>query len=133
MSAPQVWLRSAIEAAAGCEAYPLGVPEGLTPPYVVYTRTGTTRESIVADSLGDPAAGSVMSPVATVTIEVYRDDYVQVWASADAIVDAVHGYSGGDIEACIITEQRDSEPVYLEGRDTPTYVVEMTCDIRYQP
>ena len=132
MSAPQVWLREAIEAAAGCNAYPLGTPEGVPPPYVVYMRTGTAREFLLADTLDNPAGGSSLPPVAQITVEVYRDDYVQVWDTSAAIVESIHGYAGGDVVSCVVTDEKDGDPVFLDGRDTPTYVVEMTVEIRFE-
>ena len=135
MAAPQIWLRSAIEAAAGCEAHPLITPEGLTPPYVIYERTGTSRDPLLSDTLDSPAGGTETPPTAGVTILVFADDYVDVWARADAILAAIHGYAGTHeetlIESCLVTGQADSEPVFFDGRDTPTYVVEMTADIRW--
>lgn len=133
MPVPQVWLREAIEAAAGCEAHPLGVPEGLNPPYVVYTRAGTTREQLLNDTLDDPAGGSSVPPVANLNVEVYRDDYVQVWETSAAIVAAIHGYAGGDVLSCVVADEADAEPVFLDGRDTPTYVVQLTVEIKFQP
>jgi hypothetical protein len=136
MSAPQVWLRSAIEEATGCNAYPLGVPEGAVPPYVVYSRTGTLREFVLTDALGDPAGGSSIQPLASVTVEIYRDDYVQVWETSDQVVAAIHGFAGEAegvvITSCLVADQRDGDPVFLDGRDLPTYVVELTVEIRYE-
>ena len=131
MPSPQVWLREAIEAAAECEVHPLGVPEGLAPPYVVYNRTGTSREQILDDTLDAPAGGSSVPPVASITVEIYRDDYVQVWNTSAAIVAAIHGYAGDEIESCLVTDEKDGEPVFLDGRDTPTYSVELTVEIRW--
>lgn len=135
MASPQIWLRSAIEAAADCQAHPLMVPEGLAPPYVIYNRTGTTREPLVSDTLDDPALGTVMPPVASITIEVYDDDYVSVWERAADITAAIHGfagnYEGTTIESCLVTAEQDSDPVMFDGRDVPTFVVEMAVEIRW--
>lgn len=136
MSTPQVWLRSAIEDAASCDAYPIQAPEGLAPPYVIYSRTGTAREQILSDTLDNPAGGTETPPTASIQLEVYVDDYVQAWDKADAIVGAIHGFAGeleeaGQIESCLVTDQKDSDPVYLDGRDQPTYVIEMTVEIRW--
>lgn len=131
MSIPQVWLREAIEDATGYEVHPLGVPEGLNPPYVIYTRTATSRELVLDDTLDSPAGGSAMPPVATITVEIYRDDYVEVWETSAAIVGAIHGYSGGDIVSCLVTDEADAPPVFMDGRDTPTYAVELSVEIRY--
>jgi hypothetical protein len=135
MSAPQVWLRSAIEAAAECDAYPIQAPEGVAPPYVIYERTATVREQILADTLDSPAAGTLTPPTASITVLVFVDDYVAVWERSASIVAAIHGYAGEhegtEIESCLVTEEKDAEPVYMDGRDTPTYVVEQTVEIRW--
>lgn len=135
MATPQIWLRSAIEAAAGCEAHPLIIPEGLAPPYVIYNRTGTERPLLLADTLDDPAGGSETPPTASLTVSVFADDYVDVWEMADAIAQAIHCYAGGsddvEIESCLVASQADVDPVFFDGRDTPTYVVEMTVEIRW--
>lgn len=132
MPVPQVWLREAIEDAAGCNAYPLGAPEGAVPPYVVYARTGTSRELLLADTLDNPAGGSSVPPVGSITIEVYRDDYVQVWETSAAIVGAIHGFSDGEIVSCLVTDEADGTPEFMEGRDLPTYVVQITAEIRWE-
>jgi hypothetical protein len=135
MAAPQIWLRSAIEAAAGCEAHPLITPEGLVPPYVIYVRTATARDTLLSDVLDSPATGTETPPTATFTVEVYVDDYVAVWAAADQIAAAIHGFAGEHegttIEAAAVVDQSDGEPVFFEGRDTPTYVVEITVEVRW--
>lgn len=135
MPSPQVWLRSTIEAAANIQAHPIETPEGLAPPYVIYERTGTNREALVSDTLDSPAGGTEIPPVATMSVMVFADDYVAVWDLSATIVAALHGFSGSHegttIEAAIVTDEKDQTPVYLDGRDTPTYVVEQTVEVRW--
>jgi hypothetical protein len=135
MSAPQVWLRSAIEAAAECDAYPVQAPADAAPPYVIYERTSTAREQILADTLDSPGAGTATPPTAGMTVLVYVDDYVQVWERADAIAAAIHGFAGEHegtvIESALVVDAKDTSPEYIDGRDTPTYVVEMTVEVRW--
>lgn len=135
MPSPQIWLRSAIEAAAEVQAYPIETPEGLAPPYVIFERTATAREALLSDTLDNPAGGSELPPVATMTVLVFADDYVQVWDLSDTISAALHGFAGEHegtvIEAALVTDEKDQSPVYLDGRDTPTYVVEQTVEIRW--
>ena len=136
MPSPQIWLRSAIEAAAAVQAYPIETPEGLAPPYVIFERTATARESLLSDALASPAGGSELPPTANVTVLVFADDYVEVWNLSASIVAALHGFSGVHqgtlIESSIVTDEKDQSPVYLDGRDTPTYVVEQTVEIRWK-
>jgi hypothetical protein len=135
MPSPQIWLRSAIEAAAEVQAYPIDTPEGLAPPYVVFERTGTARESLLSDTLDNPAGGSETPPTATMNVMIFADDYVEVWGLSESIAAALHGFAGEHegttIEASLVTDEKDQTPVYLDGRDTPTYVVEQTVEIRW--
>lgn len=135
MSAPQVWLRNAIEAAAGCDAYPVDAPDNAPFPYVVYERSATSRPLLLSDGLTSPAGGSDQSPTAAVTIQVFSKDYLQAWAKSDAIVGAIHGYAGTDagatIESCFVSDEKDATPIFYEGEDLPTYVVEIAAEVRW--
>jgi hypothetical protein len=135
MSAPQVWLRSAIESAAECDAYPMQPPQGLEPPFVTFERTNTVRQQILADTLDSPASGTLTPPMAAFTVLVFSDDYLDVWSKSSAIVGAIHGFAGEHegttIESCLVSEEKDSGPIQEEGADTPTYVVELTVEIRW--
>lgn len=127
MAGPEAWLRGAIEDAE-VPAYPLGCDEGTAPPYVIYARTQTDRER----SLEEPAG----HPVGTFTLEVYADGYATVKALADAVRQQVANFTG-EADGCTIDEtflvnEVDGDPVFLEGRDRPTYLVEMTLAIRWQ-
>jgi len=127
MASPEAWLRGAIEE-ADVPAYPLVCDEGTAPPFCIYSRTQTDRER----SLEEPAG----HPVGTFTLEVYADGYATVKALADAIRQQVQNFNG-TVDGCTIDEtflvnEVDGDPVFLEGRDRPTYLVEMTLGIRWQ-
>jgi hypothetical protein len=78
-----------------------------------------------------------VQPLASITVEVYRDDYVQVWETSAAIVSEIHGFAGEHegtvITSCVVSDERDGDPAFMDGRDLPTYVVELTVEIRYEP
>ena len=128
MASPEAWLRSAIEEAAGCPAYPLQAPETLAPPFVLYSRTATERERDLE--------GSVGAPRGTFAVEVYADGYADGKALADLVRGAVNNFSGTEdgatIEDVELNEEADSDPVFFDGRERPTYVISQTYTITWQ-
>ena len=127
MASPEAWLRGAVEDAACCNAYPVGIPEGATPPYVSYSRQGTERVR------GLNGGGS---PVGEFLIEIYADSYLAAKALADLVRAAIVNFSG-TVEGCTIddvrlNDEKDGSPIYMDGRDVPTYVVEQTYSIFWQ-
>jgi len=128
MSSPEKWIRSAIEDATDAPAYPLDVPESVAPPFVVYARTDTLRERQLD--------GVVGHPVGTFNVEIYADGFDAVKALADQVRTALHDFNGQwnglIIETTDLTSERDGSPVYVEGREKPTYLVEHVYSIRWQ-
>jgi hypothetical protein len=127
MASPEAFIKSAIEAAATCPVYPLVVTEDVRPPYVMYGRNSTSRE-LELDGL-------VGKPVGTFDVEIYSDSYTDVKARADAIRAALHNFTGTangcTIDVSNLTDEKDGPPVFLDGRDVPTYLVEHTYEIRW--
>lgn len=136
MSAPHVWLREQIEAATGVDAFPVEVTGTNLPPYVVYVRDQTTREMVLPDTLEPVPDAGLMPPVATFTLTIYADSYVQAWEIAGQITAAVHKVSADDsgltIHESVVLDEKDGMAGYLEGRDSPTYTVEQTVQIRWE-
>jgi hypothetical protein len=68
-------------------------------------------------------------------VAVYADDYVQAWTLAGQITAAIHTFAGTadgtTVEHCLVLDERDGQPDYLEGRETPTYTVELSVEIRW--
>jgi hypothetical protein len=127
MASPEAWLRGAIEDASDCNAYPVQVPEGASPPYVRYSREGTERSR---------GLDGTSSPVGEFLLEIHADSYLDAKARADLVRVAVSNFSG-TAEGCTIddvrlNDEKDGQPTYLEGRDVPTYVVEQTYSIFWQ-
>lgn len=145
MGSPHNWLRAAIEQATdggsgsgGYEvtAWPVEMTGGGDPPYVVYTRTATVRELLLPDALDELPEVDSLPPVATFQVTVYADSYVQAWEIADAIVAAVHKFQGSaageTIQTALVTDAADGDSGFLEGREQPTFTVELTVEITYQ-
>lgn len=120
MASPEAWLWGAIEAAVECDCYPLLAPDNLQPPYVVFTRSSTSR---VATLIGSAAV-----PAGTFLVEIYSDGYKAGKDIADQVREALDNFTGSASGVTILestlTDESDGEPVFLEGRDRPTYVVE---------
>jgi hypothetical protein len=128
VSSPEAWLKATIETAGSCTAWPLVPAEGTAPTFVVYARDSTARE-IQTSGLTGFCDGDF-------TVDVYADGYTLVRAAADAIRAALHNFTGSGSGATIdhvhVTDEKDGTPVFLEGRDVPTFVVEMNISIRWQ-
>lgn len=131
MPFPEQWLKAAVEAAAGCSAFPLIAPESAALPYVVYSRIGTARESIMAG----PTPVNV-NPAGTFAVEIYAATYTAAKTLADAARAGLHNFtgtaSGVTIRLALLVEEADGDPVIFDGQDKPTYVVEHTYQIRWQ-
>jgi len=136
MPAPHVWLREAIETATGATAWPVGVTDPQTaPPFVIYAREATTREQVLADTFDDTPAEDQINPVARFLVAIYADDYVQAWDLCGQVTAAIHKFAGTvdgtTIEHCLVLDERDGQPDYMEGRETPTFTVELSVEIRW--
>lgn len=127
MASPEAWLKSAIEQVAGCNAYPMVVSEGQVPPFVVYMRSATSRVQQLD--------GTFDAPRGTFDVQVYDDGYLAVKNTADAVREAVNNFKGPGQGATILSvqleDERDGDPVFLEGRDLPTFVVDQIYTIRW--
>jgi hypothetical protein len=121
-------MRSAIETATSCSAYPQVVPESAAVPFVVYARVGTTRESLGVPGVAFPPTGSF-------TVEIYADTYSQVKTLADQVRVALNNFNGtangATITSVVLNDERDGEPVFFNGQDKPTYLVEHSYQIRW--
>lgn len=128
MASPEAWIKAAIETASGATAWPLVVPESLAPPFVIYQRDSTERPVQTQGPTGY-ADGQY-------SVELYADTYAAVHALADAVRAALHNFrgtaSGATIDIVHLTQERDGVPVFLDGRDVPTYLVEQSFFIRWQ-
>jgi hypothetical protein len=142
MGSPHVWLKAAIEDATGSgsgydvTAWPVEMTGTGDPPYVIYNRTATIREQLLPDALDDLPEFDEVPPVATFQVSVFADSYVQAWEIADAITAAIHRFKGSadgeTIEKCLVVDVADGDSGFLEGREQPTFTVELTVEITYQ-
>lgn len=127
------WLHETIEDATDVEAFPLRVPAGKVPPFVVFSQTGL--EEAEAAMLSDGFGGQ-----ATVTgafaVEIYADGYLEAKTLARQIRAAIRNFAGSAGDLTIVRSridgQQDSDPVFMDGKDEPTYVVEQTYSISWE-
>lgn len=128
MAYPEAWFKATAEEATGRDAYPLVVPEGTSPPFIVYTRSGTQFERTLEDYVGGPQA--------TFNVAVYADGYTQAKEIADQIRSACVAFQGVahgvEIVEVALADEADADPEFMEGRDTPTYVVVQDYFIRWK-
>lgn len=134
MSAPHVWLRERIEEAVdGLTVWPVECTDRRDPPYVVYLRESTTREQLLEDTLESTPDSDSVPPTATFGVVTFANSYAQAWGIASEITNAIHKVSADEsgltIHSCLVTDERDGQAGYLEGKDTPTYTVEQTVEI----
>lgn len=137
MSTPHVWLKEAIESAATVTAWPVGMTGAGGPPFVIYAREATNRQQLLSDTFDSTPEADAVPPVARFLAAIYADDYVQAWALAGLITSAIHKFSGTvdgtKIEHCLVLDERDGQADYLDGRETPTYTVELSIEVRWVP
>lgn len=128
MPSPEAWLREQIETGGNCNAYPLRASESAAPPFAVFGRSATARQQQLA--------GVDDAPAGTFDLNLYADGYLLAKDLADAVRVQLTNFqppdAGGIILSVHLDNERDGEPVQMEGRDTPTYVIEQTYTIRWE-
>lgn len=125
---PETWVKSVAETAAGCNAYPLTAPEGAAPPFVTYGLDTVERPEQTAGLTGFADGQFVL--------QVYADSYSAVVAASNALRATLHNFSGTagnvTIDRTYVSGPVDRDYITLEGRDRPTFVRELTVDIRWR-
>lgn len=125
---PELWLWEVIEEATGVSAYPMVIPEGAEPPFVMFGRSETARER--------STAGGTESLAGAFEVQIYADSYREAKVLAQQVAAAVHDFSGTvgslTIDDCSLENESDGQPVFLEGRDRPTYSIDHTYQVRWQ-
>jgi hypothetical protein len=128
MASPEAWLCAAVDSATNIATYPLFAPEGAALPYVVYQRSATERPKTLSGANGIPSA--------SFSVSIYGDGYAAVKDLADVIrsaIDDFNGTAGGlTISGVDITDERDGDPIFVEGRDLAVYVVEQSYTIFWE-
>lgn len=127
------WLRETIEDATDVEAFPLRVPAGKVPPFVVFSQTGLEEAEAATLDSGYGDSGIITG---TFAVEIYADSYLQAKTIARQVRAVVRNFAGSAGDLTIIRSridgQQDSEPVFMDGKDEPTYVVEQTYSISWE-
>lgn len=126
---PELWLWEAIESAADVDAFPMTVPEGTQPPFVMFGRASTARTRGLGEGGLDVTQGSF-------SVQIYADSYRDAKVIAKAILEGVCDFSGSDngvnIVDAFLEDESDGEPVYLEGRDRPTFSIDQTYTVMWE-
>jgi hypothetical protein len=69
-------------------------------------------------------------------VQIYADSYLQAKHLGAAITKALHRFKGPDssprISWCLQDDERDTEAVFLEGREVPTYIIEQTFRVSWE-
>lgn len=125
---PEAWVKATAEAAGGCNAYPLTAPEGASPPFVTYGLDQAERPEQTSGLTGYADGQFVL--------QAYADTYAGVVSLSNALRAALHNFSGtgsgATIDRTYVSGPVDRDYVTLEGRDRPTFVRELTVDIRWR-
>lgn len=124
----QTWLRGMLEAAAGCDAWPLIGPVS-DPPYLLFSQSSQADEDTLA------ADGSRMVTGAF-TVEVYGATYADAHELALACRQSLRNFAGEfsdlTIYRVLIADSKDADPVIDDGQAVPfAYVVELTVSISW--
>ena len=94
----------------------------------MYARTATSRERALD--------GTVGAPLGTFAVEMVADGYLASKQLADLVRDALMDFSGvsdgATIDEVDLAEESDGDPVFLDGRDVPTYIAQQVYIIRWQ-
>ena len=129
MAFPEQWIKGSIEAAGGCLAYPMEAPEGAALPYVIYGRMATERQLSMTNAVA-------FNPAADFQLLLYASTYFAAKTLADAVRQAMHNFNGTahgvTIRQCLVTDEMDGPPDYLEGQDKPTFVVQQSYKVRWE-
>jgi hypothetical protein len=127
ISSPENWIRESIEESAEVNAYPVHVPPTAALPYVRFLREGTERPT---------SLDGASSPVGTFLVEIYASTVLQAKEIADAVRGALDNFSGeadgATIDDVDLADEKDGSPVFVDGDETPTFVVEQSYTIFWQ-
>lgn len=132
---PHLWLKAKIEEAAEINAFPIDITGDDEPPYAVYVRESTASEKILEDDLEEVPDPDEFPATASFTVTIWAAKYVDAWALARLVYLAIDKFRDleGDqtIHSVFVTDKRDGEIVYFEGREQPFYSVELSVEIQF--
>jgi len=128
VSFPEKLINSRISSATAARVWPVMAGQNAPFPLVVYRRTGTRRDRSLT--------GGYCVPVATVSVAIVSETYVEVKEIAEAIRLSLDNFTGDGagvkiIKAALVQESDNMEPP-LEGRDKPLYRVDQVYEVRFQ-
>ena len=80
--------------------------------------------------------GTLGGPAGQFDVEIYSDSYSAGKDLAALVLDALIDFEGTangvTIFSSDISEESDGQPVFLDGRDVPTYVISQSYLIQWQ-
>jgi hypothetical protein len=128
MAAPEKWLRARLASATTAGVYPVLAVQNAPFPLVVYRRTGTKRERGLTGNFG--------VPVATFSVSVVSETYIQAKDIADSIRIACDNFTGDTqgvkiVTTALVSEQDNMERPF-EGQSKPLYRVDQVYEVRFQ-
>jgi hypothetical protein len=127
MAAPEKWLRERLTSATTAGVYPVLAPQNSPFPLVVYRRTATKRERGLTGNFG--------VPVATFSVSIVSETYIQVKDIADSIRLACDNFTGVSqgvkiVTTALVSEQDNMERPF-EGQAKPLYRVDQVYEVRF--
>lgn len=124
MPRPEPYIKDWIEVGTGVNCYPMIVPEGTAAPFIIYSRTSTTRDLTMESESGHP--------MGLFAVEIYTDSYSEGKDLAAAVMVSLLYFEGAPRSGMInIAEESDGQPVFINGRDVPTYVINQSYEIQW--
>jgi len=134
MKSPETVLRSALVSSAnvsalvGSRIYPILAPQTAALPFIVWRRSGISREHTLAGPMGVPTV--------SVEMQLLANTYEQARELADKVRVVLDGYGGtlNNTEVKHVSlEQESDDFVQLAGGDLPpVYQVTQTYNILWQ-
>ena len=128
-SYPEIWLKDAIQNAAGIAAHPVMAPEDAVMPFAIYQRKATERPLAL-----NPLTGN--TPTVTMDVMIVSRSYMQGKDIAEALrfglCDFTGNASGVIITSVALVQQADGDAIERDGETIPDYIQDLTFEIRYR-
>lgn len=127
MAFPEKWLRQSLASATTAGVYPVLAPQNSSFPLVVYKRSGTRREKSLVGGFG--------RPVATFSVSIVSETYIEAKDISDAIRLVVDNFTGQSNGVTIISTSLVSESDNMEqppeGQAKPYYRIDQVYEVRF--
>lgn len=116
----------------GRPVYPVFAPEYENLPFVIYQRTGTSRER--------PMQQPGLGPIGTFQVTVYSTTYSEAREISDSIRKTLDDFTGPygqpddnvNVFYAHLVDEADGDPVQFEGESKPSYSAVSIYNIKYE-